>query len=141
MGVVYYGTYHFTKLVGYFGDDVPCNRCGKQYKPAVIKDRKWGYIDYIPLLPLGSKYVRTCPICAESVVLPKKAAKNIIKGTAAAQEFKGIIKYDKPNKYREFFVKDMVSGEEFCVATGVGKDECKYMAKERGLKKPEVENI
>lgn len=137
MGTIVYGTYHFTKLMGYFGEPTTCPVCRRTYKQAIVKDVKWGHVDYIPLLPMGSQYIQECPICAEDKNLTKKLAQNIMNkpGDGAEQKLTPFVRYDKPNKYREFIIKDEASGEEICVASGISKSDCKHIAKDRGLKK------
>ena len=41
----------------------------------------------------------------------------------------------------EFWVKDMVTNEEICIATNLDKDTVKRMKKERGLKNFKIINI
>jgi len=143
MGTVVYGTYHFTKLMGYFGNPEQCSNCGRTYKKAVVKDTRWGHLDYIPLLPMGTKYILGCPICGDDEPIDKKTATTYMNdpNPSCPQELKPYIKYDKAAKYREFDIKDVLSGEEICVASDITKSQAKDIAKIRGFKKVETINI
>ncbi len=152
MGVIIYGTRVFTKLKGYFGAREECPTCMKTYKKAYIKNTTWAHLDYIPLFPIKVDYSKICPICGNGVTLKSKEAKSemINSNDLYPQGFEVYAKHilkDKPkgifstdNSY-EFWVKDLISGEETCVAAGITKDTVNKMKKYRGMKKAAVITI
>ena len=86
-----------------------------------------------------------CPICGDSVGLKGKQAKSEMVATDATetQQLEAYAKHILANKPKgfmsvdssyEFYVKDLSTNEEICVATNLTKDMVKDMKKERGLK-------
>jgi zinc-ribbon family len=60
--------------------------CGQCHTPAaqvVVRLSTWFSLFFIPLIPLGSKYVSTCTLCGTSVKIDKAQAEHMI---AAAQQ-------------------------------------------------------
>lgn len=145
MAMVVYGMHVFPKFVGYFGEKQLCPNCQKTYKPAYIKNSVWGHIYYIPLLPIRTYYNRICPICGYGDMLKKKEA--IVEMSTptdgSRQEFQYYAKHilaNKPTKMLQsdtsydIYAKDLVSGEEVCIASGVTKNRIKDIKKQFGLK-------
>lgn len=86
-----------------------------------------------------------CPICGDSIEMKGKYAKAemVVTGEPETQQLETYAKHILANKPKgimsvdnsyEFWVKDLSTGEEICVATGLTKDVVKRMKKERGLK-------
>lgn len=115
MAYIVYGTHVFTKLAGYYGPK------------------------------------EECPVCGRGVELKNKEAKAemAVGSDGQRQEFEAYVKHilsNKPtgmfstdNSY-EFWIKDLVSGEEIRVASQITKDEVKKMKKGRGYKKVPIIN-
>ena len=152
MGMIYYGTRTFSKFMGYYGPRVECTNCHRTYKKSYVKFSSWFHIDYLPLFPTKTVYFKACPICGNGFELRKQDAKAEMQnpGDAGAQELnlygkhilankpKGLLAAD--NSY-ELWVKDVTTGENICLATGITKDEIKNVKKERGLKKVPIEEV
>lgn len=145
MGMIMYGTKVFTKFKGYFGEREECACCHKTYKKSYVKFTTWFHIDEIPLFPVKSTYYKMCPICGDSIEMKGKYAKAemVVTGEPETQQLETYAKHILANKPKgimsvdnsyEFWVKDLSTGEEICVATGLTKDVVKRMKKERGLK-------
>lgn len=152
MGMIMYGTKTFTKFKGYFGDKEECPCCHKTYKKAYVKYTTWFHLDEIPLFPVKSTYYKMCPICGDSIEVNGKQAKSemISLEEAETQQLETYAKHILANKPKgimsvdtsyEFWVKDMVTNEEICIATNLDKDTVKRMKKERGLKNFKIINI
>jgi hypothetical protein len=59
--------------------------CGQCHSPAaqvVVRVSTWFSLFFIPVIPLGSKYVSTCTLCGQSVKVDKAQALQMV---AAAQ--------------------------------------------------------
>ena len=78
MAIFIYGTKAFTSFKGYFGQKEECPYCHKMYKKGFTKISRWAHLDYIPIFPVGSSYIRFCPVCGNGDVIKSKEAKEII---------------------------------------------------------------
>ena len=145
MGMIIYGTKVFTKFKGYFGEREECACCHKTYKKSYVKFTTWFHIDELPLFPVKSTYYKMCPICGDSIEIKGKYAKAemVVTGEPETQQLETYAKHILANKPKgfmsvdssyEFYVKDLSTDEEICVATNLTKDMVKDMKKERGLK-------
>lgn len=146
------GTKVFTKFKGYFGEKEECPCCHKTYQKAYVRYIKWVHLDEIPLFPTNISYYKMCPICGDSEKIKIKQAKaEMAAGNEnGAQQLESYAKHILANKPKgimsvdnsyEFFVKDLSTGEEICVASGLTKDAIKDMKKERGLKNFKIVNV
>lgn len=152
MGMILYGTKVFTKKMGYVGSPVECSTCAKSYKMSVVRYRRWGHLNYIPLFPIKSTYYKMCPICASGYELKRADVKTELASInpqetqnldyyakhVLANKPKGIMSVDQSY---EFWAKDLVSGEEICVSAGIAKDDVKNMKKIRGAKKVPIIDV
>lgn len=152
MALIIYGTKVFRKMVGYYGERLECGNCHRVYQRSYVKSSRWVHIDYIPLFPVKSTYLKICPVCGSGVELNKKDAKlemnnlNLVSNQAfevyakhiLAKKPKGAFAVD--NSY-ELWVKDLVTGEDICIAVDITKDMVKNVKKNRGLKKLEIRDI
>ena len=152
MGMIYYGTRVFSKLMGYYGPTVECTNCGRSYKKAYVRYSSWFHIDFIPLIPTKTNFVKMCPVCGAGFELKKKDAKNEMQNAAndgflgfephakhiMANKPKGLLATD--NSY-ELWLKDLSSGEDILVASEITKEDIKNLKKERGYKKVPIEKI
>ncbi len=149
MAVIVYGTHVFTKMAGYFGRKEECPVCNRTYKKGFVKISRWVHVEYIPLFPVKTTYFKMCPVCGSGVELKKKEAKSEMSNNndESRQEFEAFAKHvlaNKPSGFMstdnsyEFWVRDLVSGEEILVETGLTKDQIKRMKKGRGYKKVPV---
>lgn len=140
MAMIIYGTHVFPKFAGYFGEKELCPNCQRTYKPAYTKCSVWAHIYYIPLFPISSYYLKMCPICGMTDKLKKKDAMVEISkpSDGVQQQFQYYAKHilaNKPTKMLEvdksyeFWVKDLLSNEEVCVAAGITKDMVKSLKK------------
>lgn len=145
MAVVFYGTETFVKHAGYFGEPQECEVCHQVYQKSYVRVRRWAHLDYVPLFPTKTLYFRMCPICARGQELSKKDGKAEIKALNAVsnQKFEYYAKHILAEKKKgflatddsyEFWVKDVNSGAEFCIAKKITKDKVKAMKKGRGIK-------
>ena len=145
MGMIMYGTKVLTSFKGYFGEKEECSCCHKAYQKAYVKYKTWFHINEIPLFPVKFRYYKMCPICANAEELKVKQAKAEMAatGNTESQQLKSYAKHILANKPKgfmavdtsyEFWVKDLKTGEEICVATNLTKYQIKDMKKERGLK-------
>ena len=109
----------------------------------------WSHVEYIPLFPVETTYFKMCPVCGSGVELKKKEAKAEMSSNndESRQEFEAFAKHvlaNKPSGFMstdnsyEFWVRDLISGEEILVETGLTKDQIKRMKKGRGYKKVPV---
>ena len=147
-----YGTKVFTKLKGYYGAKEECLCCHKAYQKAYVKYTKWCHFNEIPLFPINVTYYKMCPICGDSVNLKIKQAKAEMVATDSTetQQLEAYAKHILANKPKgfmavdssyEFYVKDLSTDEEICVATNLTKNMVKDMKKERGLKKFKIIDV
>jgi len=60
-----------------------CRRCGTPAAQVVTRIGTWFSLFFVPVIPLGTKYVSTCTFCGESTKLEKLHAMQMV---AAAQE-------------------------------------------------------
>jgi len=60
-----------------------CGRCGTPAAQVLTRISTWFSLFFVPVIPLGSKYVLTCTFCGESTKLEKLQATQMV---AAAQE-------------------------------------------------------
>lgn len=147
MGMIIYGTKVFTKQMGFFGEKKVCSNCGREYKELYVKYTTWAHLNEVPLFPVKSRFYRMCPICGNTTaeLNGKEAKAEMINGADLAEQNieiyakhilankpKGILSVDQSY---ELWVKDVVSGEEICVASEIMKDDAKRAKKERGYKK------
>lgn len=151
MAVIVYGTHVFTKLAGYYGPKEECPVCGRIYKKGYVRNTVWAHLEYIPLFPVKKTYFKMCPVCGRGVELKNKEAKaEMANGSdGQRQEFEAYVKHvlaNKPtgmfstdNSY-EFWIRDLVSGEEIRVASQITKDQVKNIKKGRGYKKVPIIN-
>lgn len=152
MGIIMYGTRVFTKHEGYFGEKEECPVCHKIYQKGYVKNSVWAHLNYVPLFPIKKTYFKMCPICGHGIELKSKEAKDemlnindlsdqnleVYAKHILAKKPKGIMSVD--TSY-ELWVKDILTGEEMCIATELSKDIIKRVKKERGLKKIQIINI
>jgi hypothetical protein len=59
-----------------------CGRCGTPAAQVLMRIGTWFSLFFVPVIPLGTKYVLTCTFCGESTKLDKLQATNMV---AAAQ--------------------------------------------------------
>lgn len=152
MAMIVYGTRVFVKKMGYVGGHVECSVCTKYYKMLMIRYRKWAHLEYLPLFPVKTTYFKMCPVCGYGYELKKDVAKGEISSInpQETQNFDYYAKHIVANKPKgimsvdqsyEFWAKDMVSGEEICVAASITKEDVKKMKKERGAKKVPIIDV
>ena len=152
MGMIIYGTRYFTKLAGYYGEKEECSNCHKTYKKAYVKYTKWAHLNYLPIFPMKTTYFKMCPICARGVELKNKEGKAEIQNSNDTNEqrleyYAKHILINKPKNIfdadisYEFWVKDLDTGEEICVASSLSKDSVKDMKKDRGISKLRIEDV
>lgn len=149
--IIIYGTKVFTKHMGYFGEKVRCESCQNEYPNAYVKFSTWVHLCYIPLFPVKKIYYKMCPICSSGVELKSKTAKAEMKSLPKAdlqlEIYAKHILANKPKKIfatdtsYELWVKDLATGEDICVSTGITKEHIKRAKKARGLKKLEIKQI
>lgn len=146
MATIVYGTRVFTKQMGYVGEHIECPVCLRHYKMSIVRFRKWVHLEYIPLFPVKTTYFKMCPICAKGHDLTAKDAKGELTkvNPQEIQNFEFYAKHilaNKPKKIMatdqsyEFWAKDLLTGEEICIASCLSKDDIKVMKRERGIKK------
>lgn len=152
MATIVYGTRVFTKLTGYFGPREECPFCHRVYKKGYVKNTVWAHLEYIPLFPVKKTYFKMCPACGRGTTLKSKEAKAemINANDGYRQEFEAFAKHvlaNKPSKLMstdtsyEFWVRDLVSGEEFLVESELTKKQVKQWKKSRGDKKVPIINV
>ncbi len=142
--IIIYGTKVFTKNMGYYGDKVQCESCGKEYPYSFVKISRWFHICYVPLFPVKKTYYKMCPVCSAGVEMKSKAAKaemkSLQKTDCQLQIYAKHVLANKPQKLLatdtsyELWAKDLATGEDFCVTTGITKGKIKEIKKARGLK-------
>ena len=152
MAVIWWGTHVFNSNKGYHGEKTECPECGRVYAPAYVKSNFWFHIEFIPLIPYKSMYRKFCPVCGYGVEMKGKEGKAELKEKAEVtdQAFEPYVNHnlaDKPkgilttdNSY-EFHVKDLNSGEDFCVAKNLTKDEVKKIKKGRAYKNLPINKV
>lgn len=152
MAVIFWGTHVFNSFKGYYGDKITCPNCNKTYAPSYVKSSRWFHLEFIPLFPCGSSYYKTCPICGCGDKLKGKEGREDIKTKAQvtdqrlepyvnhvlANKPKGFLKTD--TSY-EFHVKDLNTGEDFCVKRGIDKSEVNNIKKARAYKSLPIINV
>ncbi len=152
MALFIYGTKAFTSFKGYFGQKEECPNCHKVYKKGFTKVSRWAHIDYIPLFPVGSSYIRFCPVCGNGDVIKSKEAKEIMAAPTdpEPQDITVYAKHILANKPQGFlatdtsyevWIKDNISGEEMCLATNSTKDYIKSIKKNRGIKNIQIIDV
>lgn len=140
MGVFYYGVHQFQKNLGPHGEAYECEYCHTTYQDTYIKVNKWGHLDFIPLIPLGSYYVHVCPICGsgdkfEKNQIAKENMKAETEPSTQKLEYRSTFhKSAKPKTY-DLFVDDKNSGASYTVRTAIDKGNYKSVLKNFGLKK------
>lgn len=146
MAVIVYGTHIFTKLAGYYGQREECPICHRVYKKGYVRNTTWAHLEYIPLFPIKKTYYKMCPACGRGIELKNKEAKAEMQNAndTSRQEFEAYAKHilaKKPTGIMsvdtsyEFWIKDLVSGEEFLLDTDLTKDQVKNIKKNMGFKK------
>ena len=55
-----------SKVLGQFEN--PCQKCSRPTVHAAIEAKKWFTLFFIPVIPLGSKFVLRCGVCGLSTV-------------------------------------------------------------------------
>ena len=152
MALIVYGTHVFTKFKGYYGMKEECPYCHRKYQKGYVRYSKWVHFEYIPLFPVKILYLKMCPICGKAYELTGKEAKEQMEYAnetseqklemyakhILAKKPKGIMTCD--TSY-EFWVKDLVTGEEICIASDLAKEEVKRMKKQRGIKKLQIIDV
>ena len=151
MAVIVYGTHVFTKLAGYFGPREECPVCHRVYKKGYVRITRWAHLEYIPLFPYKKTYFKMCPVCGMGVEFKNKEAKAemAVADDGYRQDFEAYAKHvlaKKPtgllatdNSY-EFWIKDLMTGEEIRVESDITKDQVKRIKKNRGYKKVPIVN-
>lgn len=152
MSMIIYGTRVFTKNVGYYGNQEECQFCHKIYKKGYVKNTVWVHLEYLPLFPVKTVYFKMCPVCGNGFELDKKTAKQEMQDRqdTTGQNLEVYAKHilaDKPKGIMsvdtsyELWVKDVMTGEDICLATGLTKDNVKDTKKARGLKKIPIQDV
>lgn len=142
MGVIIYGVHHFRKWKGYCGAPITCPDCGNTYQREIIRDAKWGHIDFIPLLPLGTDYYVVCPVCYAGEIADK-ARKKEIKGLLAQNNppyqklTPHLVTHADTNTY-DLILQDDISGQRFTVERDASKKEIRRTCKDRFYKKQNI---
>lgn len=151
MAVIVYGTHVFTKLAGYYGPREECSVCHRVYKKGYVRNTVWAHLEYIPLFPVKKTYFKMCPVCGMGVELKNKEAKAemSVADDGYRQDFEPYVKHvlaNKPtglfstdNSY-EFWIRDLMTGEEIRVESDITKDQVKQIRKSRGYKKVPIVN-
>lgn len=116
MAIIVYGTHVFTKLTGYYGQREECPVCHRIYQKGYVRNTVWAHLEYIPLFP----------------VKKEPYAKHVL-----AKKPTGFMSTD--NSY-EFWIRDLMTGEEILVASDITKDQVKQIKKSRGYKKVPIVN-
>ena len=151
MAVIVYGTHVFTKLAGYYGQREECPVCHRIYQKGYVRNTVWAHLEYIPLFPVKKIYFKMCPVCGRGMELKSKEAKvEMAAGDygyrqafepyakhVLAKKTTGFISTD--NSY-EFWIRDLMTGEEILVASDITKDQVKRIKKSRGYKKVPIVN-
>jgi hypothetical protein len=63
-----------------------CGQCSTPAAQVIVKTSTWFSLFFIPVIPLGSKYISTCTLCGGSVKIDKAQALQMV---AAAQQISG----------------------------------------------------
>lgn len=140
MATIVYGTHNFKKNLGPHGEAYECPCCHNVFQDVYVKINKWGHLEYIPLIPLGSYYIHFCPICANGDKFEKnKIAKENIKAETAPStqniEYRSVFhKSAKPKTY-DLYAEDKNTGKTYTIREGLPKADYKYELKIRCIKK------
>src|SRR5579872_2991100 len=51
-----------------------CGQCGTPAAQVIVRISTWFSLFFIPVIPLGSKYISTCTFCGKSIKLDKDQA-------------------------------------------------------------------
>lgn len=133
--MVIFGVFNFYKPLGYYGEECVCSKCSSKYKSELLRWRAFFHISLIPLIPLGSNYIRVCPRCLNSVNITKKEAKELLSHPDTTnQNFITYAKHKKDNNIYEIWTKDTVNGIETCAINNLNKGLFKDYKKGLGLK-------
>ena len=152
MAIIFWGTHVFHSFVGYYGNKVMCQHCGRVYAPSYVKYVSWFHLEFIPLIPYETTYFKSCPVCGYGVKLKGKEGREELKYSHEvkdqrlepyvnhyiADKPKGLMKTD--NSY-EFHVKDLVTGEDITVSRNITKSDVNSIKKSRAYKKLPVIKI
>jgi hypothetical protein len=60
-----------------------CGQCSTPAAQVIVRTSTWFSLFFIPVIPLGNKYISTCTLCGMSVKLDKAQALEMV---AAAQQ-------------------------------------------------------
>lgn len=71
---IIWGTKHTEKELGLSQKVYQCGHCGNASNYRIVRRRNWFTIFWIPIIPLGTKYFITCPICNYGYKLKKAEA-------------------------------------------------------------------
>ncbi len=71
---IIWGTKHTEKELGLSQQTYACQHCGNTSNYKIFRRRNWFTIFWIPLIPLGTKYFISCPICNYGQKLKKAEA-------------------------------------------------------------------
>lgn len=71
---IIWGTKHTEKELGLSKQAYACQHCGNTSNYKIFRRRNWFTIFWIPLIPLGTKYFITCPICNYGLKIKKAEA-------------------------------------------------------------------
>ncbi len=58
-----------------------CGQCGTPAAQVVTRLSTWFSLFFIPVIPLGNKYVSTCTLCGKSVKIDKDQAMQMVAAT------------------------------------------------------------
>lgn len=133
-----YGVRSFKKVYGPKGQPEACPFCHKVYQETYVKFRKYGHLDYIPLIPMGSDIYHFCPVCFYGDKFDKqgkKEAKAVIKDQTPATTNlipRGI--HHVSAKTWDLVLQDQTTNEVIPIKTGINKGEYKKLKKDRFYK-------
>lgn len=134
--LIFYGVKIFNKIKGYFGNIHECENCHRKYRYRLLKTSKWIHIMFIPLIPIGSKYKKICPICYKQEEISKKEAKELMNmpdnGSQNVQTY--VIHHINNKNGYEIWTKDINGKEEVCVLNNLNKTQINNFKKNMGLK-------
>lgn len=145
MGMIYYGVESFKKVLGPVGPVRECSYCHKSYQETYVKFRKFGHIDFIPLLPLGVDICHFCPVCFQGGKFEKqdkKEAKQVIKakGPVTTNLVPKVIHHSAEKTY-DLILEDKNSGETFPLGSAMKKSEAKSLCKNRFYKFKKLDTV
>jgi hypothetical protein len=55
-----------------------CSQCRSPAAQVVVRISTWFSLFFIPLIPLGQKYISTCTLCGQSIKLDKTQALHLV---------------------------------------------------------------